>query len=208
MSGADDAAAEIAHEVIPDRLQAVLGNRERRGRAVQVLEAEALQRDLACLRDDAIRHGLRIADGATRRIHVHAEILRILPQQRGLALGQLRFVLADVRRVDREQRLVVRERIDVALLRCPAGGRLHQAAVPRGDRAVGIAGAFCADRREVLAEAGKVRRGRDDLRHGKSKYDGDPRDKLRQVQLCVSVLVQAPSGCAQKCSSCRRTARA
>ncbi len=159
VSGADDAAAEISHQVIPDCLQTVLGNRERRGRAVQVLEAEALQRDLARLGDDAIGHGLRIADRTTRRIHVHTEILRILPQQRRLSLGQPGFVLADVGRIDRKERLVARERINVALLRCPARWCLHQAAVPRRNRAVGIAGAFGAYRREVLAEAGKVRRG-------------------------------------------------
>ena len=74
---------------------------------------------------------------------------------RHLAGRQLLGVLVDVRRVDREQRLVVLERVDPAGL--PPCRRLLQAARPRRNRALLVAARLGAERRQRLAERRRLR---------------------------------------------------
>ena len=58
-----------------------------------------------------------------------------------LAIGQVLAVLVHVGRIDGEQHLVVRKRVDMVLATALiAGRRLCQATVPRRDGAIGVSG--------------------------------------------------------------------
>ena len=81
-------------------------------------------------------------------------------EQRQLPGGEFVGVLADVGRGDGEERLVAGERIGMVIAGLVAGGRRGDAARPRRDGAVGIAGFLAAERREVLCRGGWRRRRR------------------------------------------------
>jgi len=151
----DHAAAEIAHEMVPHHLQAVVRDRERSRGTIELLEAETLEPGLAGMLADLVRNFFRQRSRAPRRVDVHAE-LGELPQHRRLPGREFRLVLRDVVARDGEERLVLRERVDVSLLRRPAGGCLRESAFPGRNAAIRIAGSFRTDRRQVLAEAGVV----------------------------------------------------
>ncbi|MNN34921.1 hypothetical protein D3C81_1487510 [compost metagenome] len=102
---------------------------------------------------DLVGDGRRHHGRAVGRIDRHGEG-RVLGQQRLHARGDPVLVLRHVGRGNGEQRFLVGERINIALVRAPAGRRLRHAPGVRGDGAIGVAGHLATQRRQVLAQAG------------------------------------------------------
>ncbi|MCY1269608.1 hypothetical protein D9M70_181110 [compost metagenome] len=153
-----ETAAQVAHQVVPDRLGAILRNGEGNVGTVQVAQAVALQLDLGRLRLGLVGDRRGQCRGAPGLVDRHLVVVVFLQQRQG-AGGQLVLVLLGVGRGDHHLRLVLREGIAVALLRAPASRGGSQAAVPGRDAAIGIAGLLRADRGEVGTQAGGLFRG-------------------------------------------------
>src|SRR5690606_32090464 len=93
----------------------------------------------------ALVDGVGVAARAARGVDVHPVALE-RADQRLLAFGQLVLVLVDVRGVDREQRLVVLERVDARVAGLPSRRRPRDPAGPGRNRAVLVPGLFGAHR--------------------------------------------------------------
>src|ERR1700690_4016920 len=92
---------------------------------------------------------------AMRGIDRH-RVIRVGLQQRQVAGRELVAVLGGVARVDDKERLFAGKRIGMVVAGFVARGWSGDAAVPRGDGAVGVAGLFRTKRGEILAQAIRV----------------------------------------------------
>ncbi|MNI38739.1 hypothetical protein D3C73_928950 [compost metagenome] len=139
--------------MVPDGFQAIFRDRERRGGTIQVIHAKTVELDVHRFLLDLVGDRRRHHGGPMGRIDRH-RIVRVLGQQRLHARRDLVLVLRHVGRGNGEQRFLVGERINIALVRAPAGRRLRHAPGVRGDGAIGVAGHLATQRRQVLAQAG------------------------------------------------------
>ena len=153
----DDDVAAIAQHVVPEDLDAFLGNGE--GNALTgVGDTIAAFRQLCGCRNPfgGVVDALGRRGAAMRGIHVHLEGGAVGLQQLLVAFGQLAGVLTHVRRGHRVQRFVARVRVRMML----AGAVVREArlcgrgqtAVPRGNGTVGVARLLAAQWRELGAE--------------------------------------------------------
>ncbi|MNL05188.1 hypothetical protein D3C87_1257710 [compost metagenome] len=147
-----EATAQVANQVVPDCFLTILRDRERYVRAIEVAQTETLQLDLSGLSLGFGGDFSRQCGGAPGLVDRHLEVVILLQQSQG-AGRQLVFVLIGIGRGDHHLRLVLRERINVALLRTPACRRSRQAALPGWNAAIGIAGLLGANRSEVVTKA-------------------------------------------------------
>src|SRR3990167_8100726 len=107
-----DAAAAIAGDMVPDRFQAVLGNRERNGLFEVFQTVTALDHlGVGGVAHGRLQHKVRHAGRTMSREHRHLVAFRITLEQRQLTRGQLVLVLFRVGRSDGEQRLLAGERV-------------------------------------------------------------------------------------------------
>lgn len=143
--------AKIAHGVVVDGLFAGLGNRKGDMGIIAALDMPIVEGNPRRLGLGLVIDALRQRGGTTCLVDRHREI-RILLEQRQEAGRQFVLVLIGIGSVDGKRRLLVGEGIDIALFGLPACRRLGQAAVPGGNRAIGIAGLGGAGRRQILAE--------------------------------------------------------
>ena len=153
----------ITQHVIPEDLHALLRDRERNadhgsGHAV------AAGREIGSCRNalGRIIDALRVRGRAMARVHIHEVRVLVRLEKRLVSFGEIRGVLSGVLCVDFEKRLFVRKRIGMMLARRVtrhAGFfRGDETAIPRGDRARGVARLLAAKRREIGAEPGRLLR--------------------------------------------------
>ncbi|MCY1512764.1 hypothetical protein D9M68_472380 [compost metagenome] len=162
---ADDVAAAVADDVVPQGFHAVLRNRERDA-AVGVGEAVAAVQQLGAggVLDGVVIDPLRRGAGAAGLVDRHLEAVRVGIEQGDLTRGQVGLVLVQVGLGDGEQRLVFRERVRMVLAGLVAGRSLGDAAGPGRDGAGGVAALLGAEGGQAAAELGGIL-GRD-LRQG------------------------------------------
>ncbi|MCY1430771.1 hypothetical protein D9M71_467240 [compost metagenome] len=183
--------------VVPVHFQARLGNRERHA-AVGALHGQAvvLQGRVGGVLQGVVVDPLRRRGGAAGRVDVDAEGIRIGLEQLDHSLGQLVLVLLQVGRGDGEQRLVGGERVEAALALLVTGGHFSEAAVPGRDAAVGIAGAFGAQRGQLVLEGLGLLRA--DRRVGGTDAQGQQGYASQETGFLVVVHVQHLRKCARR----------
>ncbi len=164
--------AAVAQGGVPDRLQAVLGNRERHtaGGADDTVAA-GRQLGAGGVGDRLVQVALRVGGAALGGIHVHLPG-GVLLEHRHLARRQVRLVLVGIAGVDGEQQLVGRIRVGVVAAGDIAGYRLGDAAGKGGNGAGRIAGHFGPHRRQRLAEGGWVGRQQRCRAGGEGQHEG------------------------------------
>ncbi|MCY1303013.1 hypothetical protein D9M70_527010 [compost metagenome] len=127
-------------------------------RAGQV-RAVVVEAGLAGVLPGVVEDVLRVPGGAMGRVHVDTERRVLLHQGLG-PLGELVGVAGHVLGVDRQQRLLTGERVDVlAAAGLVAGRRGFQPAGVGRDAAVGVAGFFGAGVGQAVAQLREVRGG-------------------------------------------------
>ena len=180
--GALDAAAAVAGDVVPDRLDALPGQRERDAPVV-IQHAVAAIGELALL---GVPAGfgvdlVRQPGAAVAGVDVDPVGIRVALEHRLLARAEPLAVLRGVGRSDGEQRLLGGVGVGVAALGVDLPGVGRQAAVPAWDGAVGIGGLLGAHRGEFAAQVGNgVGVGANGQAHGQ-RQGGDSHELHRQV---------------------------
>ncbi|MCY1300905.1 hypothetical protein D9M70_504930 [compost metagenome] len=140
---AHDEGAAVAGDVVPQRLDATLRDRER-NTAEGIDEAIAAfhQRGAGGVFEDVVVDPLWRRAGAARRVDRHLEAVRVGIEQGDLPGGELVLVLVQVGLGDGEQRLVGGVRVAAVLAGFVAGRCLGDATGPGGDGAGDVAGLF------------------------------------------------------------------
>ncbi|MNQ61726.1 hypothetical protein D3C85_760470 [compost metagenome] len=197
-----DAAATVAGDVVPDRFQTVLRNREGVGlfevlQTVATLDHAGADRIALGGFVDEVRHGGR----AMGREHRYFVAFRITLEQGLLTRSQLVLVLFGVGRGDGEQRLLAGERIRQEAGRIDSAGILRQATGPGRNRAVRISGHLGTDWRQGGTQLGSLL-----WRHRCHDAAGQQRKGqragLQQTFCCFHIQSLPQNSCALR-SSCR-----
>lgn len=162
--------APMRVDCVPHRLESVL-RIGKRNRTADAGYAAAVV-DQTCLTGIALHrlaHPVREAEIAMAGVHLHAEGLRIPPEQRLLAGGKRVAVLGRVARVDLEQGHLVRVRSGLVAVRLRLAGPGAEVAPGVFGHAAGTAGMLCT-------HAGLVLRGGTLGACGKTDHDGSDPD--------------------------------
>ena len=154
---AGDVAAVVAGQVVPQRLHAILGQRE----GVVAALLEVLQTVAVIDRLDefgaALDGGVDVVgqrEGAVGLVYRDLVGIRVALEHRQLAGGKLVLVLVGVLRGDGEQRLFIGEGVGKEALAVELAGGAGDAAGPGRDAAVGVAFLLRAHGRQGRAQLG------------------------------------------------------
>ncbi|MNJ50386.1 hypothetical protein D3C77_456580 [compost metagenome] len=139
----------ITGDVVPQRLDAILGNGKRHA-AISVTEPvtafEQLRR--GGVLESVVVQPLRCRAGAAAGVHRHLEGVGVAVEQRDLARTQLVLVLVQIGLGNGEQRFIRRERVQVMFARHIALRGLGETAVPGRDGPGGVTRALGAHGRQ------------------------------------------------------------
>ncbi|MCY1397788.1 hypothetical protein D9M71_128070 [compost metagenome] len=197
-----NAAAAIAGDVVPDRFQAVLRNREGVGGS-EVFQTVATfhQFGVGGVVFGGLDHVRRNGGRAVGLVHRHLVGVGVALEHRQLAGGQLVLVLVGVLRGDGEQRLLAGERVRQEATGIDGAGILRQAAGPLGNGAIGVAGFLGAQRSQGGAQLGRFVGGHG--RHDAGGQQGQRQCAGLQQTFCCFHFHRLPQDCSPLRSSRR-----
>ena len=148
-----------AGQMVPDHLPGfffVIAMKDReRIATVGAIKAFSLTNHfrIHCVLADVLGDPVRNRVGATGLVNRNPEGRRIGFKHGLLAIGQVLAVLVHVGRIDGEQHLVIRKRVDMVLATALIASRgLCQATVPRRDGAIGVSGLNRTERGQVITQ--------------------------------------------------------